>query len=339
MYLRNWSDDGKTILVYRTLVSRKDVEWWSRKSIESVGYIQHLYTQRIAEEETDEFELWLDHEIESPSKAIFDKLICGHCLTQNDYYILARFIAAQSVRTPAYFSENRQDWTEIFSNALEGVVLRTIQGINSGNFHKTEIHDSSCNLDINQIPISTSIVKTNDDDTLLLRADTVVGRSMWLWHIKRIVNQSEVILANHNWSIIEAAPGIEWPTSDDPVIRLNYYGDNNYDFKGGINRKGSEILLPISPKHLLYTQVGFDQSTVDTKNNPTICELIRKIIMEHAFLQIYSRERQKTMLRYRPRTVDQNEYNRINDQLINWHKNQSEGEAEFFGDAKEVEMA
>ena len=60
--------------------------------------------------------------------------------------------------------------------------------------------------------------------------------------------------------------------------------------------------------------------------NEKVSELIRKLIMEHAFLQIYSRERQKGMLLYRPRTVDQYQYDRIFDQLKNWHVNQTEGD-------------
>jgi hypothetical protein len=338
MYLRNWSKDGKTILVYRTLVSRKDIEWWSRKSIDKIGYIQHLYTQRIAEEETDQFELWLDQEIESPSKDVIDKLICGRSLTENDYVILARFIAAQIVRTPGYYAENRQQWTAVFKRALEGVIQDTIKNANSENYDKSKRDSVVSDLDVEQIPFKISIVKINDDDTTLLRADAVIGRSMWLWHIKRIVKISETILSRHKWIIIEAAPSIEWPTSDDPVIRLNYYDDNNYDFKGGINRKGSEILLPISPKHLLYTRVGFKQSTSVIKNNIKLCELIKKMILEHAFLQIYSRERQKNMFKYRPRTVDQNEYNRINEQLKNWHINQTEGEASYYNDSKEIDI-
>jgi len=330
MYLRNWSDDGKTIMVYRTLVSRQDIDWWSRKSIDSIGYIQHLYTQRIAAEETDEFELWLDQEIESPAKDVIDKLICGRSLAENEYVILARFIAAQIARTPGYFSENRQQWTDIFKKAIDGVVQGTLSSINSGNYHNKINDTDRDSTDIKQIPFKTSIIKANDDDTSLLRVDTVIGRSMWLWYIKRIVKISEDILSKHKWIIIEAAPGIEWPTSDDPVIRLNYYGENKYDFKGGINNIGSEILLPISPKHLLYTQIGNDQSSNAIHKNTALCELIRKIILEHAFMQIYSRERQKGMLRYRPRTVNQNEYNRINEQFKNWHKNQSEGEADFF---------
>jgi hypothetical protein len=39
-------------------------------------------------------------------------------------------------------------------------------------------------------------------------------------------------------------------------IPLNYYARGRYDFKGGWGNKGTEILLPLSPHHLLYTRVG-----------------------------------------------------------------------------------
>lgn len=333
MYLRNWSNDGNTIMLYRTLVSNKSVEWWSRKSVEGIGYVQHLYTQRIAEEETDEFERWLDKDIEAPAKYSIEKIVDGLRLSKEDYKNLARFIAAQIARTPAYYTQNREQWSKIVSEALDSIVSKTIQGIQHGEIRKHNDLSAGPTYDLQRFPLKAEIIDTDDKDKSLLRVDATVGRSMWLWHIRRVVKISEEILANHNWSVIEVAPGIEWPTSDDPVIRLNYYSDIEYDFRGGINRKGSEILLPISPWHLLYTRVGFGQASAIMNRNENVSELIRKLIMEHAFLQIYSREMQKGMLLYRPRTVDQVQYDRIYGQLRNWHEEQTKGEEGYSFDA------
>ena len=41
-----------------------------------------------------------------------------------------------------------------------------------------------------------------------------------------------------------------------PVLRLNYYKPGQYDFRGGWGNPGSEVLMPLSPRHLLYVQVG-----------------------------------------------------------------------------------
>jgi hypothetical protein len=60
------------------------------------------------------------------------------------------------------------------------------------------------------------------------------------------------------WNVIHAAVGIYFPTSDDPVICLNYNSESEYDFKGGWGKKNGNIIMPISPKQLLITQIDCD---------------------------------------------------------------------------------
>ena len=40
-------------------------------------------------------------------------------------------------------------------------------------------------------------------------------------------------LLKHRWTILHAPPGISWPTSDNPLIKLNYQDSSNYDTEGG----------------------------------------------------------------------------------------------------------
>ncbi len=54
------------------------------------------------------------------------------------------------------------------------------------------------------------------------------------------------------------AYGRHWFTSDHPVVKLNYYGQGNYDLKGVWGKKGGYIFMPISPHHLLFTEFGND---------------------------------------------------------------------------------
>lgn len=85
---------------------------------------------------------------------------------------------------------------------------------------------------------------------------------------------------------LSAAPGISWPTSDDPVICLNYYGKDNYDFGGGWGKKGCEIIFPISPNKVLYTQIG-EEITIN-QFDTSLSRLVEKLIIEHAHRKIYS---------------------------------------------------
>ena len=52
------------------------------------------------------------------------------------------------------------------------------------------------------------------------------------------------------------ADGWEWFTCDHPVMRLNYNGPDDFTLQGGWDYKGTDLVMPLSPRHLLMTQVG-----------------------------------------------------------------------------------
>jgi hypothetical protein len=66
---------------------------------------RHLYTRLVAGEETDEFEQWLDQEIETPAAEVIEKAISDTQLTPDDWKRLVQFLAAQQVRTPRWLAE------------------------------------------------------------------------------------------------------------------------------------------------------------------------------------------------------------------------------------------
>ena len=50
-----------------------------------------------------------------------------------------------------------------------------------------------------------------------------------------LLDETIKVLHKHEWKIINLDDKVKIPTSDDPVICLNYYSNNNYDFGGGWN--------------------------------------------------------------------------------------------------------
>jgi hypothetical protein len=330
MYLKNWSTDGNTIWMYRRLVSHKNVEWWKKQSINGTAYLPNLYSYVQDNEITDEFENWLNCEIETPAKISIEKAVTGAPLSTDEWLALLRFTAAQIVRTPAYYIKHHVNWIrdlpEVLSQAMEQAISRLTTAVEHGrplSAPQKLIDDELMPLKLSRVPID------GNDREIYLKAETIVGRTMWLSHIRRMVNNSVSILRKYRWHIIKAAHGIEWPTSDDPVICLAYRNEHDYSFEGGIAQKNAEILFPLSPKHLLYTSVGNKASIDKFQDNEWFSRLAWRLILEHSFLHVYSKDRQKGMFQNCPRTVNAREYKRIHDMLLAWYSDSAEAEIDF----------
>ncbi len=163
-----------------------------------------------------------------------------------------------------------------------------------------------------------------------LEAKVVVGRSMWFYTMKQLLTLTLKRLQDHKWSILRPAEDMTWLTSDDPVLRLNYHSNTKYDFKGGWDSTGTEILLPLSPQHLLYTQVGQcppRRGSVFTREQTTI---LRRLITEHAHRQIFTSFQDKEIPEFRPRVVNARLVEDEKEQWRKWDREQNEAEQTLF---------
>src|SRR5919109_3733332 len=68
--------------------------------------------------------------------------------------------------------------------------------------------------------------------------EVVAGRGLWLFAIRHLLTSTLRALKKHKWTVLNAPSGVEWMTSDDPVIPLNYYAPGRYDFKSGWGIRG-----------------------------------------------------------------------------------------------------
>jgi hypothetical protein len=179
------------------------------------------------------------------------------------------------------------------------------------------------------LPIKVLTEPSPNPKESILKVETVIGRGWWLFGIKHILTNTIKILYKHKWSIMVAAPGVEWITSDDPVIRLNYSGKDNYNFGGGWGYYGSEILLPLSPKHILYTKVG-DKNLQDlTFVNKEVSMELFDIIAKHSHRYIFAHKPIEDIHNIRPRTVDPIAFNTETEAWERWHLEQSLAEEEY----------
>ena len=152
-----------------------------------------------------------------------------------------------------------------------------------------------------------------------------MGRQMWLASMRLLLTTTVGVLYQHRWSIIRAPDGISWLTSDDPVIRLNYNTEQDYDFGGGWGSPGSEFIFPLSGKHLLYTQVGKRHEPRIT-GAPELAQRLQRIIAEHAHRWIYSAAPLEDIETLRPRKVDHAQYAQEMREWKKWPQDQTAAE-------------
>jgi hypothetical protein len=325
LYLKQWAREGK-IPTYRLLVAHEKCPFWKDQSIKAVAFHQHLYTYFSRDGETDEFERWLDREFENPAEEAISRVISEQQLTPEHWRRLARFAFAQDVRTPARFQEflARQDGSlqTLMNETVEEAVKELTEAEERGvRLPKPPAHT------IDPFPLKVSITK-QEDGSGTIGTRTVVGRKLWLGSVRHLLTDTIEKLPAYRWTILHAPPGISWPTSDNPVVRLNYYGPNNYDFKGGWGVENMEILLPLGPKHLLFTSVGKKPWRRGTILDLETARRMRNILIEHADRYVFARE-PGDVHRIRPRLVCAETYKAEQATWRNWHREQSEAEAEL----------
>jgi hypothetical protein len=164
----------------------------------------------------------------------------------------------------------------------------------------------------------------------VLKLETVVGRSLWLWSLKRLLTETYKALQAHQWTIVRPPLKMSWVTSDNPVVKLNYYGEGRYDFKGGWGRKGTEILMPLGPQHLLCTQIGVRLPWLKGDRVPEpLAHNLQKFIIENAHRYIYAATADPLVAEIRPRVVDATAFQFEADQWGRWGQEQSEAERDL----------
>lgn len=128
---------------------------------------------------------------------------------------------------------------------------------------------------------------------------------------------------------------LTWFTTDDPVVRLNYYGDGRYDFKGGWGNPGTEIFLPLDPRHLLYTKVGERPPRRGWVVPRAEAEMIRRFIAEHAHRFIFAASPDAEVPKLRPRIVDLALLRDEDEQWRRWQGDQTNAERELIDSRKQ----
>lgn len=322
-YLKNWSEDGKTVYAYSLLVPDSKIPYWRKKSIKSTAVWSDFYTRNEGADEIDDFEKWFDREFESPVKIVYDKLLSEQILNKEESMKLTRFIAAQYLRTPARLNALLTQWHIETPKIFEKVVKKMSEThVTSSQIHSSEPQTNEL---LKLLPVSASVNK----DLLQVEVKLIIGKGMYLFALKHLLTETVKVMEEHKWHVIHAADRILYPTSDDPVICMNFYGDNNYDFKGGWGVKNGNIIMPISPKLLLLTEIGNNIPIMKLDYSEQWSTFFRRLIIEHAHRYVYAIEPQKGMLAINPRRVNKALYEKEKEMMAGWHEEQMKEESKL----------
>lgn len=327
-YLKQWAAGTSKIWTYRLLVPHGSVDLWKNHSLETIARRNHLYTRLRGGKESDELERWFCTDFESPASQVIDRIVARKHLSPEDWRTLARFVALQDVRTPARMTEVVNKASENLPDMLQDTLENVVEKIKSAKESDLPFFSHSGSVSDNfPMAVRTEFEPGAEDGAIVV--ETVAGRGYWLYAIEYLLTKTIKHLEGHRWTILRPPEGMKWLTSDNPVVKLNYYQDGTFDLKGGWGSAGSEIFLPLSPEYLLYTQIGSGRTFARGERLKASMALqVQNFIVRNAHRYIFSEQIDPLVLRIRPRTVSQ-EIVRL----------ETQGWAEFHSEQTKVELA
>ena len=186
--LRRWSLDGKNVYTYRILVSRPEIREWESKPIRGVAFQQDLYTVFGGGQELDEFERWINTEYEDPGLAAIDRLLTASRLRPADWSSIARFVAAQDVRTPLHFMELMKRWRQQIPATLDKCLRDAVEELER---HRSESIAVASRPKPNEfgelLRVHIEPLADTNSDQVAIRAEISVGRRLWIASMRHLL--------------------------------------------------------------------------------------------------------------------------------------------------------
>jgi hypothetical protein len=322
---RRWSEDGVNVWAYSTLVSHAAVPLWKRRAISGIAYENDLYTSSCGDwQEVDDFERWINAEYEQHAFGPLESLVRGGRVSASDWESISRFVAAQDVRTPTSFLQFKKLYDEHAPEILEELVEEIVRLRRTGQpipkpDGPPEGFTEAFRLKLRQNP-------SGPNAGVAELEVNVASRKLWLASQRHVLGRSAQLLSAGRWSVFTPHGDDEWVLTDHPVLRLKWYGPERYDFEGGWARPGGEIMMPVSPCHLLYMQVG---TRVESRLTLSLekTSLIQRLLAERAHRWIFATEKKGWVTEARPRLIDASLFFAEKSAWSQWAEKELEAEA------------
>ncbi len=316
MYLRQWATDNK-VYEYDLLVSHENVPLWRLKPLESTASQENLYVRYSRKNEADDFEKFFEREFETPAVESLYKACNNLRMCMQDWDRLIDFVTAQYVRTPSFYLKTH----DTFKSATEVSLDEVATELSNMTYEELKNHKhSNTDIDTSLLPLTIEITnKKADDDHTYLYLETVVGKSSWLMGIQHLLNKNSQLrreMRKIQWGIVETDSDVRWPTTDTPLAIYNPHFSPSSLI--GISLPDNVFIFPISPTKALIAR---NKKRVPSRWTATYQEAleIKRIIINNAFLCVYSDRKDDEVELMRPRVVDETEYKRIHSQFSEWY--------------------
>lgn len=320
--LSRWSSDNIYIHAYRILVSHPNVPEWTLRAISGIAYQPDLYTTFSGKEELDEFEHWIEREFETPGLEAIDKLLAQRRLSPVDWRAIARLVAAQDVRTPLNYILSMRRWDQEIPKILENSTRESIKKLEIARKEGIKLSPPGVRNEFSDLfRIHVSPPPNPDSDEASIQAEVILGRPFWIASMRHLLTGVAKTLCQHRWSVAQPHGVKEWPITDHPVLRLNFYRPGEYDFRGGWGNDGSEIMMPVSPRHLLYVQVGKKKNSRFIFS-PAETELVQRMLVERAHRWVFARQPDAWIAKVKPRIVNAEMFAAEEKAWAQWHQDQ-----------------
>lgn len=322
VYLKRWSTNGNTIWDYRLLVHSEKEPIWKRSQIKRTAVWPNLYTQVENGKADDSIESYLDRNYEQPVANILCKISNNSELSEKDMDDLVNFLIVQFARTPSMMAKMNEVVRRKFPSVVEGAVTQVEAELKASNRNcsfSSSDQGSAKTEPFPKLPFETKI----HPDEGTIEVTLTAGRQSFLSAMGDLLNGKVAhTLRNHCWRVLETPNEIKLPTSDNPVAVFGISEHGEIDFGPGVGVPNANIIMPLDPTHLLFTEVGatHEQLLCFNPMQYHIGLFIRTIVL-NASEHVYSLSRNDAIPAIRKREVDQHAAEELLRTRNEWRQN------------------
>ncbi len=300
--LRNFAPNDGRLWEYRFIVDNNAIPVWTARSPKVTARFPNLYTVAVSDTESDKIERWLAEEFETPAQPAIRAVVNGEKLNRKQWSLLHRLYAVQHLRTPAYFIRHRERWA-----AEMEAIVRERQDELLAELPKAADWEGEVYVleGPDRFPLRYTLRK-HEGLRRSLNIEHVTGRKHWMWHIETALREDGPLdlLSQQQWSILTVPSPLSWFLSDNPATSLRRKPDGSQTLDGGWGTNGSVLMLPLSPKKLMYCKVGESFDDQYPIVHPLVAQHMRASLADVALRSIYCATRDDQLVRYRTRVVD-----------------------------------